>query len=156
MTQNSPTVFYVEVLRSLDKGYRHFLTNLKRHLVSNGYKDINSTQALIIYYIGSRSIKATELVSQEFYNGSNASYNIRQMVSFHYLNSLPSQDDGRVVFISLTMKGLEIYSFMMALFSKHQDQLALFGVHRECLDQLFTHSSRMIRFWKKDEVSQME
>lgn len=146
-----PPVFYIDVLKSLDKVYRNFLRNLKSHLTVNGYKNINPTQALIVYYVGPRTIKATEVVSQEFYNGSNASYNIRQMIDHRYLISFPCENDGRVIFLSLAPKGLEIYSFMVSLFTKHQDQLAVSGIHKECWDQMLKYATQMVRFWRKDE-----
>ncbi len=144
-------LLYIDALKSLDKVYRCFLKNLKLHLSANGYKHINPTQALILYHIGPRTIKATELVSQEFYSGSNASYNIRQMIDHQYLISYPCDNDGRVVFLSVTSKGLEVCSFMTSLFTTHQDQLALCGIHKECWDQILAYASQILRFWRKDE-----
>jgi DNA-binding MarR family transcriptional regulator len=120
-------------------------------LTANGYKNVNPTQALIIYHIGPKTIKATELVSQEFYNGSNASYNIRQMMDYQYLSSYPCHNDGRVVFLSLTTKGLEMYSFMASLFTTHQNQMAVSGIDQKCWDQISVYTSQVMRFWRKDE-----
>ena len=65
--------------------YRLFLDIIKLELDSMGVTDINSIQALTLMNIGDSIVTVGELRSKGYYSGSNASYNIKKMVSNGYI-----------------------------------------------------------------------
>nr|WP_169545841.1 winged helix DNA-binding protein [Sneathiella aquimaris] len=70
--------------------------------------DINAVQALLLSNIGDEEINVSELMSRGYYQGSNASYNLKKLVETGYLIKEKSERDGRAAMIRLSDKGLAL------------------------------------------------
>lgn len=70
--------------------------------------DINAVQALLLANIGDEEINVRELMSRGYYQGSNASYNLKKLVEMGYLIQEKSERDRRATMIKLSEKGLDL------------------------------------------------
>ena len=98
----------VEFSVAAETVYRTFLDLVRHELDIAGAIDINSIQAFILLNIDDNTVTLGEIVSRGYYVGSNASYNIRKMISNGYINQLQSHFDKRTSYLQLTDKGKKL------------------------------------------------
>lgn len=98
----------IEVSVYGEKNYKLFLEVIKHELDSSEYADITATQALILLNMRENVVTIGEVISRGYYVGSNASYNIRKLVSSGYIASGQSNYDKRTTLLKLTKKGFNL------------------------------------------------
>lgn len=113
--KNSCVDFYV----SLEKTYKSFLDLVKHELDAIEAGDLTPVQAFIILNIGDSEVSLSELVLKRGYSGSNASYNIKKMVSSGYIKQTPSPHDKRSLILSLTDKGKKLFDKLQDSMTRH-------------------------------------
>ncbi len=99
---------YHELTRLIERLHRRFLDVLRTELNLMDITDINAVQALLLANIGDEEINVRELMSRGYYQGSNASYNLKKLVEMGYLLQEKSERDRRATMIKLSPKGLEL------------------------------------------------
>jgi len=99
---------YHEMTRLIERLHRRFLDVLRAELTLLEVTDINAVQALLLANIGDEEINVRELMSRGYYQGSNASYNLKKLVEMGYLNQEKSERDRRATMIKLSEKGLSL------------------------------------------------
>jgi DNA-binding MarR family transcriptional regulator len=81
-----------------------------------------------------------EVISRGYYIGSNASYNIKKMITNEYLQQTPSDFDKRAAYLRVTEKGLDLYYKLDSSIKNHLssfDQKYKKELHIEdCIDFL--------------------
>jgi DNA-binding MarR family transcriptional regulator len=110
--ENTVTEDYHELTRLIERLHRRFLDVLRTELNLMDITDINAVQALLLANIGDEEINVRELMSRGYYQGSNASYNLKKLVEMGYLVQEKSERDRRATMIRLSDKGLELVSKM--------------------------------------------
>ncbi|MCR9212472.1 MAG: MarR family transcriptional regulator [Proteobacteria bacterium] len=103
---------YHELTRLIERLHRRFLDVLRTELTLMDITDINAVQALLLANIGDEEINVRELMSRGYYQGSNASYNLKKLVEMGYLVQEKSERDRRATMIRLSGKGLDLVSKM--------------------------------------------
>jgi DNA-binding MarR family transcriptional regulator len=118
----------IEISIHGEKNYKLFLDIIKQELDTLKYADINATQAFILMNINENVVTIGELISRGYYIGSNASYNVRKLITNEYIQQNPSDYDKRAVYLKLTKKGTQLCSELdsiiegyMKLFNKRFD-----------------------------------
>ncbi|MBL4906925.1 MAG: MarR family transcriptional regulator [Sneathiella sp.] len=99
---------YHELTRLIERLHRRFLDVLRAELTSMDITDINAVQALLLANIGDEEINVRELMTRGYYQGSNASYNLKKLVEMDYLVQEKSERDRRSTMIKLSEKGLDL------------------------------------------------
>ncbi|MEP4190532.1 MAG: MarR family transcriptional regulator, partial [Sneathiella sp.] len=74
--------------------------------------------------IGDEEINVRELMSRGYYQGSNASYNLKKLVEMGYLVQEKSERDRRATMIRLSEKGLDLVSKITQSEEKQSQMLA--------------------------------
>lgn len=97
---------YLQLTRMIERLHRRFLDVLRFELDRNGIDDINPAQALMLTKIEGREVAVRDIVERGYYLGSNASYNIRQLVQSGYVEQERSVHDRRSLRVRLTDKGM--------------------------------------------------
>ncbi|MDR2412345.1 MAG: MarR family transcriptional regulator [Holosporales bacterium] len=115
---------YLETVSSVERGHRLFLEVIKSELDRLGIYNINSVQALVMYYLGKSSLTVSELMTRGYYLGSNVSYNLRKMIQNGYIEQTASVHDRRSTIVKLTVLGLDFYKKIDAGLNR---QVALMG-----------------------------
>ncbi|MCO5091274.1 MarR family transcriptional regulator [Bosea sp. (in: a-proteobacteria)] len=94
-----------DLARVIERVSRRFLDYLRLELGKLGIDDISPAQVMILLTIGQGEIAVRDLLDRGHYGGSNASYNLKQLVESGYLERGASPRDRRLARISLSLKG---------------------------------------------------
>jgi DNA-binding MarR family transcriptional regulator len=137
------TVFLVERL------HRRFLDVVKAELDRMGIEDINNVQALILFNIGKDELTVGELTARGYYLGSNVSYNVKKMVETEYLAHQRSIHDRRSIRLSLTEKGIKLYSELTQIFDRQIHMLADAGIGDGDLRDTIQSLEALEQFWTR-------
>ncbi len=141
-------VSYLDTLSMVERLHRLLLDVIKDEFERLGLLDINSVQALLLFNIGENEVTAGELKSRGYYQGSNASYNLKKLVEAGYMHHHRCEIDRRAVRVKLTEKGREIRATLSDLFERHaggmsgQDVIGDVG-----LQKINTALRRVERYW---------
>lgn len=115
-----------ELARVIERVSRRFLDYLRLELSKLGIEDISPAQVMILLTIGQGEIAVRDLLDRGHYGGSNASYNLKQLVESGYLDRGASPRDRRLARISLSLKGQMLCERLRLL-----DEASQFGQHAE-------------------------
>ncbi|MEX2455200.1 MAG: MarR family winged helix-turn-helix transcriptional regulator [Rhodospirillaceae bacterium] len=99
---------YSQLTQMIERLHRRMLDVIRLELESAGVSDINPAQALMLTKIEGREVALRDIIERGYYIGSNASYNIKQLVDAGYVLQKRSSHDRRSVKVSLTRKGEEL------------------------------------------------
>lgn len=99
------TVTQLDLARLIDRVHRRFLDYLRLELTRLGVDDVSPSQVMVLLTIGTGEIAVRDLLDRGYYLGSNASYNLKQLVESGYLERGASPRDRRLARISLSAKG---------------------------------------------------
>src|SRR6478609_3616117 len=94
-----------DLARVVERVSRRFLDYLRLELTKLGIDDISPSQVMVLMTIGQGEIAVRDLLDRGHYGGSNASYNLKQLVESGYLDRGASPRDRRQARISLSLKG---------------------------------------------------
>ncbi len=100
-----PAISQLELARAIERVSRRFLDYLRLELTRLGVDDISPSQVMVLLTIGTGEIAVRDLLDRGYYLGSNASYNLKQLVENGYLDRGASARDRRLARISLSPKG---------------------------------------------------
>ena len=114
---------YVQLTRMIERLHRRFLDVLRFELERLHIDDISPPQALMLTKIEDRDISVRDIVERGYYLGSNASYNIRQMVHAGYVAQERSSHDRRSMRVHLTEKGKELCGKIALLEGSHAETM---------------------------------
>ena len=99
---------YLQITRMIERLHRRHLDMLRYELDRLGIDGISAAQALMLTKIEGREVALRDIIERGYYIGSNASYNIKQLVEADYVVQKRSAHDNRSVKVSLTEKGEEL------------------------------------------------
>lgn len=117
LNQNQRIYLYLHCLASLREIYSDFLDSLDRFLAHQGYSEITSCQALMIYAIGERFLSLQDLGALT--SKRNASYHGRKLLAQGYIQSSTNPRDKRMLAISLTPLGQGLCKHLEIFFHHH-------------------------------------
>src|SRR5271168_1879796 len=81
--------------RLIERMHRRFLDVVRIELGKLGVEDISPVQAVMLDNIGNEEISVRDLIERGYYLGSNASYNLKQLVEGGYVDRQASERDRR-------------------------------------------------------------
>jgi DNA-binding MarR family transcriptional regulator len=99
---------YVDLTRLVERLHRRFLDVLREQLTRLGVNDLNAVQCLLLCNIGGEEVNNRHLMERGYYQGSNASYNIKKLVETGYLEQRQAEHDRRSTLLKLSAKGREL------------------------------------------------
>lgn len=111
------------MMHSIEHMMHLFFDIINKELDRMGVYEVNPTQAILIYNIGTQKLSIGELTSRNIYYGSNVSYSLKKLVITGYLHQTPSPHDKRSCYIQLTSKGMELYERLDQCFEKQAEKL---------------------------------
>ncbi|MDE2028957.1 MAG: MarR family transcriptional regulator [Alphaproteobacteria bacterium] len=101
--------------RLIERMHRRYLDVVRIELARRGFNDISPVQAMMLGAIGNDQISVRDLIERGHYLGSNASYNLKNLVDGGYVSRQSSARDRRSALLKVTPKGNEILSALSAL-----------------------------------------
>ncbi|MBS9475692.1 winged helix DNA-binding protein [Ancylobacter sp. VKM B-3255] len=99
---------HLEIARVIERAHRRFLDLLRIELTRLGTDDISPSQVMLLFTIGSDELSVRDLLERGHYLGSNASYNLKQLVEGGYVHRSPSLRDRRSARLRLTAKAVSL------------------------------------------------
>lgn len=117
-TQSSPSIpigqtasigqIAQDLPRLIERMHRRFLDVVRNELNRQGINNISPVQAMMLANIGNEEISVRDLVDRGYYLGSNASYNLKNLVDGGYVDRQTSSRDRRSALLKVTSKGRSI------------------------------------------------
>ncbi len=101
--------------RQIERMHRRFLDVVRLELGKEGVRDISPVQIMMLGNIGREDISVRDLIERGYYLGSNASYNLKQLVESGYVNRIASARDRRSAILKITAKGEDVLKKLTAL-----------------------------------------
>jgi len=102
------SVTHLEIARVIERAHRRFLDLLRMELTRLGTNDISPSQVMLLFTIGSDELSVRDLLERGHYLGSNASYNLKQLVEGGYVDRSASPRDRRSARLRLTEKAVQL------------------------------------------------
>jgi len=115
---------YIQLTRTIERLHRRLLDVIRLELTNLGVDDINAVQALMLTNLEGKGTTVRDLVQRGYYLGSNASYNIKQLVESGYVDQERSSRDRRAQIVRLTKKGDELVRRLRDLDNRNAEALA--------------------------------
>ena len=94
-----------ELPRLIERMHRRFLDLVRIELERQNIRDISPVQALMLANIGQEELAVRDLIERGYYLGSNASYNLKQLVDGGYVERNTSSRDRRAAQLKVSPKG---------------------------------------------------
>src|ERR1700722_103675 len=91
--------------RLIERMHRRFLDVVRIELAKQGINDISPVQAMMMSSIGDEEISVRDLIERGYYLGSNASYNLKNLVDGGYVDRQTSARDRRSARLKVSIKG---------------------------------------------------
>lgn len=111
----SPQRLVQELPRQIERMHRRFLDVVRLEMGRVGVRDISPVQILMLSNIGTEEITVRDLIERGYYLGSNASYNLKQLVDGGYVDRKASARDRRSAMLKTTAKGRSVLEKLYAL-----------------------------------------
>ncbi len=96
---------YVQLTRVVERLHRRHLDLLRLELDRLGVESVSAAQLLMLTKIKEQSISVRDLVERGYYLGSNASYNLKQLVECGLIEQERAPHDRRSTRVKLSAKG---------------------------------------------------
>jgi len=121
--RSTGTAIYHDIARIVERMHRRFLDVVRVELSRVGIDDISPVQVLMLMNIGTEELSVRDLMERGYYLGSNASYNLKQLVETGYVDRAPSLRDRRSARLRLSEKGMNLCGELRRLEATQADTL---------------------------------
>ncbi|PZQ78918.1 MAG: MarR family transcriptional regulator [Ancylobacter novellus] len=111
-------VTHLEIARLIERAHRRFLDLLRIELARLGTDDISPSQVMLLFTIGNDELSVRDLLERGHYLGSNASYNLKQLVDAGYVHRSASLRDRRSARLRLTTKAQHLCDSIRSMHDK--------------------------------------
>ena len=105
--------------RLIERMHRRYLDVVRIELAKHNFFDISPVQAVMLGTIGgpggNEEISVRDLIERGYYLGSNASYNLKNLVDGGYVDRQTSIRDKRSAQLKLSAKGRDVLNILIAL-----------------------------------------
>jgi DNA-binding MarR family transcriptional regulator len=121
--QTSPAHIAQELPRLIERMHRRFLDVVRVELTRAGIHDVSPVQAMMLANIGDEDISVRDLIERGYYLGSNASYNLKNLVDGGYVERQTATRDRRSARLKVSAKGKTILESLTKLNSQMAEPL---------------------------------
>lgn len=140
---------FEQLTQMIERLHRRMLDVIRYELEEAGVSDINPAQALMLTKIEGREVALRDIIERGYYIGSNASYNIKQLVDTGYVTQKRSAHDKRSVKVSLTEKGDEICGRFASFAARQNEKLFSDAASQKSLTETIGVLRRLEQEWSE-------
>jgi len=138
---------YCELTSILDRLHRRYLDVVRLELEGIGIRDVNPSRALLLTMVSEGDVPLRDIMQRGGYTASTATYMIKKLVEYGYLEQARAAHDRRTMRLRLTRSGKRIADHLLLLNSRHADYVgAEDGLAAEIADATMT-LRRLDRAW---------
>jgi DNA-binding MarR family transcriptional regulator len=136
-----------ELPRLIERMHRRFLDVLRIEMTRHGINDISPVQAMMLANIGEEEISVRDLIERGYYLGSNASYNLKNLVDGGYVDRQASERDRRSARLKVSTKGRTILDALSRLNTMMAEPLLKQEAEAHELEATYRTLRRLERRW---------
>ena len=140
---------YTQLTQMIERLHRRMLDVIRFELETAGVSDINPAQALMLTKIEGREVALRDIIERGYYIGSNASYNIKQLVDTGYAVQKRSAHDRRAAKVSLTEKGEELCARLAGFADAHGSRFVGDAGAQKDVDTTIEQLRKLEQFWSE-------
>ncbi|MFM2043418.1 MAG: hypothetical protein RLY86_1994 [Pseudomonadota bacterium] len=140
---------YHDLARMMERLHRRFLDVVRIELSRLDADDISPAQALMLMTIGTDELSVRDLIERGYYLGSNASYNLKNLVEAGYVDRAQNQRDRRSARLKLSPRGVELCAALRRLEGEHVEGLVRSDQDARDLDSTYRTLRRLERTWSE-------
>lgn len=144
---DSGTVEHLDLVRLVERVHRRFVDLLRVDLTRLGTEDLSPGQVMMLFTIGDDELTVRDLIDRGYYQGSNASYNLKQLVNAGYVERNASVRDRRSARIKVSDKGRALCELVRKIDKAYQDLVASSEQDIRDLETTFRTLRRMEDVW---------
>jgi DNA-binding MarR family transcriptional regulator len=133
--------------RLIERMHRRFLDVVRIELTRQGINDISPVQVMMLANIGEEEISVRDLIERGYYLGSNASYNLKNLVEGGYVDRQASERDRRAARLKLSDKGRTILEALSHLNTQMAEPLVKQEAEKNDFEISYRTLRRLERRW---------
>lgn len=99
---------FLDLPRLIERMHRRYLDVVRLEMARIDVHDISPVQVMMLANIGLEEISVRDLIERGYYLGSNASYNLKQLVDCGYVARQAAARDKRLARLKLSDKGRKV------------------------------------------------
>jgi DNA-binding MarR family transcriptional regulator len=145
--QTSPAQIALELPRLIERMHRRFLDVVRIELTRQGFNDVSPVQAMMLANIGEEEISVRDLIERGYYLGSNASYNLKNLVDGGYVERQTSTRDRRSARLKVSNKGNAILECLAKLNAQMAEPLLKTEGENNDIEAAWRTLRRLERRW---------
>jgi DNA-binding MarR family transcriptional regulator len=138
---------YQDLARIIERMHRRFLDVVRVEIGRLGVDDISPVHALMLMMIGHDELSVRDLMERGYFLGSNASYNLKQLVDAGYVDRGASLRDRRAARLRLSEKGFRLHDALQRIENAQAEALAQDEAAAEDLAVTYRTLRRLERVW---------
>lgn len=138
---------YHDIARIVERMHRRFLDLVRIELERRGADDLSPIQALMVLLIGDDELSVRDLMERGYFLGSNASYNLKNLVESGYVDRAASQRDRRSARLKLSEKGQALCQELRRMETAQAEALVRSPNDLEDLATTYRMLRRLERVW---------
>jgi DNA-binding MarR family transcriptional regulator len=112
MMYNLTQTNYLQTIQVIEKLSKALPEAIRKELENLGVFDIAGVQAMLLYRINDQSVHIGEVTKHRFYQGTNPTYNLKQLIKNGYLTKSKDCFDARSSFVCLSEKGRSLWEVL--------------------------------------------
>lgn len=143
----SDAAAYHDIARIVERMHRRFLDLVRLELERRGADDLSPIQALMVLLIGDDELSVRDLMERGYFLGSNASYNLKNLVESGYVDRAASQRDRRSARLRLSDKGQELCQSLRRMETEQAEALISSPSDLDDLATTYRMLRRLERLW---------
>ncbi|WP_035715433.1 MarR family transcriptional regulator [Azorhizobium doebereinerae] len=140
-------VTHLELVRVIERVHRRYCDLLRVELTRLGIDDISPPQVMLLLTIGEDELSVRDLLERGHYLGSNASYNLKQLLEASYILRTASARDRRSARIRLDAKGRHLCEMIRGVDETYHRLVARDADEERDLGVAFAMLRRMEFVW---------
>ena len=144
---SSPDLIAQELPRLIERMHRRFLDVVRIELSRHRINDISPAQAMMLVMIGDEEMSVRDLIERGYYLGSNASYNLKDLVEGGYAERQTAARDRRSAMVKVAPKGRTILEILHKLNAHMAEPLMKSDTEAHDMESAVRALRRLERRW---------
>jgi DNA-binding MarR family transcriptional regulator len=143
----TPARIAEDLPRLIERMHRRFLDVVRVELTRQGIQDVSPVQAMMLANIGEEEMSVRDLIERGYYLGSNASYNLKNLVDGGYVERQTSTRDRRSAQLKVSQKGKAILDCLAKLNAQMAEPLLKSETEASEIEATWRTLRRLERRW---------
>jgi DNA-binding MarR family transcriptional regulator len=146
-SNHSPEHIAQDLPRLIERMHRRFLDVVRVELARHGINDISPVQAMMLVNISQEEMTVRDLIERGYYLGSNASYNLKNLVDGGYVDRQTAARDRRSALVKVSAKGKVILDVLTKLNNQMAEPLLKAEADSKEFESAWRALRRLERRW---------